>query len=149
MLCSVKIHLIINILNFRSKHAFYKQNIPHVPQALIQLKEIDDEDLMDVFRGSSDIPAQFDMIYGIFRGNNVVSNNTRKFDVSVLEVKNREGLPFQDFSFEVMQDDNDQTTKFNFVGFKRLMKVVDRIYSNIIDYLKEEGEKSRSSSSES
>ena len=83
------------------------------------LEELDDEDIMDLFRGSSDIPAQFDIAFGLFKSREVVNEEgtTTKFYVNLKKVKNRLGLPIKDFNFEVIKDDINKKTTFVFNEF--------------------------------
>jgi hypothetical protein len=103
-----------------------------------KLEEMSDEDIMDLFRGSGDIPAQFDLIYGMFKSDEIedpASNNTM-FSVSLVKVKNRLGLSIKpSITFTVRKDDNLKATLFSFDGYKRLDSPKERNESMIVEFL--------------
>ena len=103
------------------------------------LEEFSDEDIMDLFRGSTDIPAQFDLIYGIFKSeeNENLENNNLSFDVNLVKVKNRMGLPIKNFTFGVEKNDIEKSTIIKFNEFrKRLQSPKERNKQFIIEFLK-------------
>ena len=104
-----------------------------------KLEEMTDEDIMDLFRGSGDIPAQFDLIYGMFKSDEIEdpSSNNNMFSVSLIKVKNRLGLNIKpSITFTVKKDDNLKATLLTFDGFKRLDTPKERNENMIIEFLK-------------
>lgn len=106
-----------------------------------RLEEITDEDIMDLFRGSSDIPAQFDLIMGMFKSEEVSDTITKKrtFAVQLVKVKNRLGLPIDDFSFKVEKDDVEKQTSLTFMDFKKMGSPKERTKDRIIELVKYKG----------
>jgi len=106
-----------------------------------KLDEMSDDELMDLFRGSSDIPAQFDLIMGMFKGVEVqeVETTNTLFDIYLAIVKNRLGLPIRNFSFRVTKDDKNQSTSFKFLDFKKMMSPKERTKELILKTLEKSG----------
>lgn len=104
-----------------------------------KLEELTDDDIMDLFRGSSDIPAQFDLILGMFKTAELMDFNGEKttFDVSLIKAKNRKGLPIQDFKFRVVKNDADLSTSFYFLDYGKLQSPKERIKERIIEKIRE------------
>lgn len=107
-------------------------------------KDIVSEDYINMFRGSSDIPAQFDLMYAIFKSTEDVNFNKIRFNLSVKKVKNRMGLPIKNFDFEVIKDDNTSSTEFLFLGFNIHKKPKDKNKDLIVDFVMMKGEAKRS-----
>jgi len=105
-----------------------------------RLEDYEDTDaLMDIFRGSSDVSAQFELIYGLL-SNNERSSVDGKMEISDLFikcVKNRRGLPIKNFTVEVTKNDNQEKTLFKFMGNKKFLSPAD-IKKNLIVSLIEE-----------
>ena len=94
-----------------------------------------DDELMDLFRGSSDIVAQFDLIYGIVSSDITTQDSKTIFNVGFLPVKNREGLPINSFTFQVKKDDTELATTLKYLGEKRIITPKERFKNNIIKYI--------------
>lgn len=107
------------------------------------LIEISDDDLMDIFRGSSDIPAQFDIIYGLIRSPEVQNENKTSFEISLLKVKNREGLPIKNFTMKVIKDDIEKKTDFIFLDYGKMLSPKEKVQKKILELLKQKGEVAR------
>lgn len=80
-------------------------------------EDLTDEDLQDLFRGSSDIPAQFDMVYGLIKTQENHEGKLINFKVSFIPSKNRLGLNVQSFVLGVTKDDSLQKTTITFNKF--------------------------------
>jgi hypothetical protein len=80
-------------------------------------EDMTDSDLQDLFRGSSDIAAQVDLIFGIIKFNEKTEDKSSSFDLNIMKAKNRLGLPIKDMIITVYKDDNDRQTTFNFKKF--------------------------------
>lgn len=104
-------------------------------------ENLTDEDVESLFRGSSDLPAQVDLIFGLLKSSEEVENKKSKFTVSVLKCKNRLGLNIRDFIFTVEKDDMYLSTDIKFAkyGYYNPAEEIDTI---IINFL-ENGQKKR------
>jgi archaellum biogenesis ATPase FlaH len=80
-------------------------------------EDLNDEDLQDMFRGSSDIPAQFDLIYGVMKTQEFHDTNKISFNVSCIPSKNRLGIDVSAFIMKVEKNDLDMRTGIDFVKF--------------------------------
>jgi hypothetical protein len=102
-----------------------------------KLEEFDAGDILDAFRGSGDITAQLDIVYGVFRGNEVETPDKKiKFDVSIVKGKVRNVFPVQNFVFNVYRDDKNKDTKLEFVGFKKMTSAKDARINFILELIK-------------
>ena len=79
-----------------------------------KLEEMSDEDIQDLFRGSSDITGQVEIVYGIFKGADREQNGCMTFDVGFAKAKNRLGLKLKDFMITVTKDDINLKTDIAF-----------------------------------
>lgn len=82
-------------------------------------EEISDEELIDMFRGSSDIAAQVDMAFALFKTAEEFKPGNLQFDVSVFKAKNRMGILMPNFAFHVVKDDDEARTTLAFTGEKK------------------------------
>jgi hypothetical protein len=82
---------------------------------------LDDEDLIDAVRGSSDIVSQADVYYCLTKTEDEVDNVTRnrKFEVSVVAPKDRDGSVVKKFSLGVFKNVQETKTELNFLGYKK------------------------------
>jgi len=107
-----------------------------------QLAEISEEDILEMFRGSSDIGAQVDLAYGLFKENENYEDKITSFTVSVFCAKNRLGIPFKNFAVDVEKDDVEKVTRTKFsedvTYFSPTMRRINQIRK-----LLEEGSKKR------
>lgn len=101
--------------------------------------ELEEQDLQDLFRGNSDIPAQFDIAYGVYKNEEItkIESKILSFDVNIVKFKNRLGLPIKNFVFNVIKDDNEQKTYLTFKSWNKLEKPKDRIKNRIIEFVTE------------
>ncbi|MEK6884440.1 MAG: AAA family ATPase [Nanoarchaeota archaeon] len=100
------------------------------------LEEFDDDMVIDIFRGSSDIPAQFDLIYGIIKHeDDDEKEDNLNFDISVMKVKNRLGLPIKNFVFNVNKNDATQSTEIRFKKTFKFSSPKDNHKQKIIDFI--------------
>lgn len=104
-----------------------------------KIEELNEDDLLDLFRGSSDIPAQFDIMYGLFKTKEItrMEDKTTSFNILVAKVKNRMGLPIQNFMFNVLKNDREKVTNFNFKGFNISFNNKDNIRDRILKIIDE------------
>jgi len=112
----------------------------------IKLGEVEDEDLLDAFRGSSDIVALFDGAYLVTKGNESISvdNKVLHFNLAInLGVKNRDGNIANNIMIEVTKDDNEKKTSFRSSEFKKILNYKEKIKQEIINFVKEQKECSR------
>lgn len=101
-----------------------------------KLSEMEGEDLLDAFRGSSDIVNQFDYVYLLDRGaeNSSIDNKKLYFDLFVnMGVKNRDGSVMKDLCINVLKDDEVKKTSFKYVGNKKRFTQKDIIKSHILE----------------
>jgi hypothetical protein len=82
-------------------------------------EEVTDDDLLDMFRGSSDIGAQVDIALALFKTQEQFTPGRLEFDVSVFKAKNRLGISMPNFAFHVIKDDDDMSTTLTYVGEKK------------------------------
>jgi archaellum biogenesis ATPase FlaH len=92
-----------------------------------KLEDVDDDDIMESFRGSSDILAIIDVSYGLKVANETIQNNVTQFDVNLIKGKNRHGLPLKSIVFEVTKNDFHKTTsikfkEYGFIDFHEALK---------------------------
>jgi archaellum biogenesis ATPase FlaH len=109
----------------------------------VKLGEIDDEDLLDAFRGSTDIVALFDNAYLVTKGNETISlnNKTMRFDLSInLGVKNRDGNISNNLMIQVTKDDTLRKTTFKSSEAKKMLNYKDKTKRDIIEFVKEQKE---------
>lgn len=111
----------------------------------IKLSELSDDDLIDAFRGSTDIPAQFDLVYGVIKSPEVqeFETNNLSFNMSLLKAKNRLGLPIKNFTFKIIKNEIGKKTEFKFLNYGKLKEPKEIIQDKIILLLQEQGEISR------
>jgi len=102
-----------------------------------KLEDVDDEDIMESFRGSSDILAIIDVSYGLKIANETVRDNITQFDVNLIKGKNRHGLPLKSVIFNVVKNDFHKTTsikfkEFGFIDFHEVLKqqILDILIKN-------------------
>jgi len=79
------------------------------------------DDLLDAARGSSDIISQADVYYCLFKSEDEIdpSTKSRKFDVSVVAPKDRDGSVPNRFSFNVFKNVPAIKTELAFLGYKK------------------------------
>ena len=98
------------------------------------VSEVDDQDIMELFRGSSDVPAQFDVIFGIEKLFEKMSNKQMITELNIIKCKNRMGIPITNFSLRVIKSDLEKATYFEWLGEHRLSRD-DRITDAIMGIL--------------
>lgn len=110
-----------------------------------KLEELESGDILDAFRGSGDITAQLDIVYGVLKNNEIISMDGKNvsFDVSVIKAKVRSIHPIQNFIFKVNRDDTKEETTFNFIGFRKIVSPKEQRREAIINLLKSEEKVSR------
>jgi archaellum biogenesis ATPase FlaH len=88
-----------------------------------KIEEFEEADILDSFRGSGDITAQLDVVYGVIKGAEIESIDKLEtsFDVSVLKSKVRNVYPIKNFVMNVTKNDNKQETRLLFSGFKKFI----------------------------
>ena len=113
-------------------HHFRKQKI----------EEMETGDVLDAFRGSGDITAQLDIVYGVFKSEEAASLNNKQlfFNVSVMKAKVRNIYPIQNFTFKVMRDDENKFTKYSFMGFGKIQSPKERRETDIVKLIESKGE---------
>lgn len=97
--------------------------------------ELDEGDILELFRGSGDIGAQFDYAIGLFKTNEIRKDGKMMFEVSVCKAKNRVGIPFYNFSFSVVKDDQTRCTTFEYLGEKKFLTPVMRRREKILNHI--------------
>ncbi len=109
------------------------------------LSDISNDDLLNMFRGSSDIVAQITQAFLLFKGPEESSKNNNKlaFDVTVLHKKNRLGVPTKNFRLKILKDDTIRQTVFLPLEFKGLLTPAARAYDKIVDLLHANGSLTR------
>ncbi len=109
-------------------------------------EDIGDEDIQDMFRGSTDLPAQVDIIYGITKGRERISEDgmITSFNINLSKGKNRLGLPIKDIVISVCKDDYYKKTTFQFKDYGYL-DPNEGVMETIIEMLKRTGGMKRSS----
>jgi hypothetical protein len=108
-----------------------------------KLEDYEDTDaLMDIFRGSSDVAAQFEIIYGLLSNNerSTVDGKVEMSDLYIKCVKNRRGLQIKNFTVEVTKDDNEEKTTFKYLGNKKFVTQKDTKKSAILSIIEERKE---------
>jgi len=105
-------------------------------------EEMSDDELQDLFRGSTDIVAQVDLAFGVFKTNEEILDDGKilKFEISLYKAKNRLGIPLKNFHFAVKKDDNRQKTTFAYLGEKRYETLEMVRIRKLVQFLKN-GEK--------
>ena len=113
-------------------HHFRKQKI----------EDINSSDVLDAFRGSGDITAQLDLVYALFKTNEIVASDRKisQFDISVIKAKCRDTYPIHDFNFTVIRDDDNKNTTFRFGSFKKITTPKERREELIIKFIQEKNE---------
>lgn len=105
-----------------------------------KLSEMEGEDLLDAFRGSSDIVNQFDYVYLLDRSSENISVDGKKlfFDLFVnMGVKNRDGSMMKNLCIGVTKDDSCKKTTFKYIGNKKRISQRDLIKNYIIEIVSE------------
>lgn len=102
-------------------------------------KGLDEQELMDLFRGSGDIPAQCDIVLSASTSSEAQKINSTgiTFETTIEKVKNRLGLQIRDFTFRVDKDDDNRKTTCTFVSFSKKRKPKDIVKDRIIELIKE------------
>lgn len=106
-------------------------------------EDIGDEELLDMFRGSSDITAQVDTAYGLMKGSEEHEDGVTRFEISVYKAKDRIGLPFGNFSFSVKKDDELKRTDLAYSGEKKFESPELQRIEKLCSYLKDGPKKKR------
>lgn len=107
-------------------------------------EEFTDDVLMDLFRGSSDIPAQFDLIYGIFKSpERQTKDGDLTYNLSIAKIKNRLGLPIKDFAVKVVKKDFQLATSFEFLNYDKIKTQKEQVIDRIIELLSTHAEMKR------
>lgn len=88
------------------------------------MSQISDQDLIDSFRGSSDLPTQVQVAYGLIQSNEEedIQNGTLKFNLALHRAKDRDAIVVKSFNFNVLKDERNQTTTFKWNGYGGLKK---------------------------
>lgn len=110
-----------------------------------KIENLEAEEILDAFRGSGDITAQLDVVYGIFKHEETqdIDAKITEFDVSVVKAKVRNVFPIQNFMFEVRRDDKEKKTQFNFVGYQKRKTKQENRRKLVLKELKRNGEMKR------
>jgi predicted transcriptional regulator len=97
----------------------------------------DVDELMDIFRGSSDVAAQFEIIYGILNGKETISvdGNMIETNVFVKCVKNRRGLKIRNFAFNLIKNEKDLRTDFQYLGDIKMKTLKDNKKNILVDII--------------
>ncbi len=104
------------------------------------LNEIDDLDLMDTFRGSSDIVAQLDLAYLLKTVSSISGDPMIEFKDCMIKVcKNRLGISFKDtqnkftnnICYRVTKNMNERKTNFNSLDASLFKSVKERRWDSI------------------
>lgn len=109
-------------------------------------EEMTEEDLLDAFRGSSDIPTQTDLTFGVFRlSQEMISADDKQatFTIGISRAKNRRGLAIKNFRFNVLKDNNEKKTTFGFIGYYDKVRPPtpkEEKSSKVYDFIKERKE---------
>ena len=108
--------------------------------------DITDEELMELFRGSSDIVAMVDLAFALEKVEEVSDpeNGITRYVINFRKVKNRLGIPVNDFSFVVVKDDKIKKSKVEFAEYKVYLTLEDRLKEAILDILSDGTERKRS-----
>ncbi len=93
-----------------------------------------DDDLIDAFRGSSDIPSQMDLVYSVIKGPVKVEGNRMSFPVFMKPAKNRYGIPIPTIRLDVVKDDDNMETTVEVVKTS-ISTNADLVRDSIIKYL--------------
>lgn len=107
--------------------------------------DITDEELMELFRGSSDIVAMVDLAFALEKVEEVSDpeNGITRYVINFKKVKNRLGIPINDFSFVVVKDDKMKRSKIEFVEYKVYLTLEDRLKEAVLDILSDGAERRR------
>lgn len=103
-------------------------------------KEIDLEmDLMEMFRGSSDILAMVDFAYCLQKVEYEANPDDKilKVVLNFYVVKNRAGIPATDFSFVITKNDKKMRSDISFMKFERILSLQERLEKEIAQFLRE------------
>ena len=113
------------------------------------LNEIEDLDLMDTFRGSSDIVAQLDLAYLLKTVSSISGDPMIEFKDCMIKVcKNRLGISFKDsqnkftnnICYRVTKNMNERRTNFNSLDSSLFKSVKERRWDSIKNILKNSSE---------
>ncbi|MCD6577993.1 AAA family ATPase [bacterium] len=101
--------------------------------------DITDEDLQEMFRGSTDIIAMIDLAYALEKVEEKVDieNSVSEYIINFRKAKNRLGIPIVDFSFRIIKNDKEQRSRIEFIKLERVLTLEDRIKEEIVSILKE------------
>ena len=80
-------------------------------------EDLTEEDIQDMFRGSSDIPAQFDLVIGLLKTQETKIPTGLKFKISMMIGKNRLGLAVQNSIIGVEKNDPEMKTSIDFIRY--------------------------------
>lgn len=108
-----------------------------------KLENISDSDLQDLLRGSSDLPAQVELLFIIIKSIQKTSDDGKNetFNLSLLVGKNRLGIPINDCVFKVIKNDEIKETRLEFKNWGYSDPDTE-IHEFVIELLKN-GEKQR------
>lgn len=108
-------------------------------------EELDEDFLMQLFRGTGDIIAQADLAFILFKneGVSLVGEDTNIFDVNVIKVKNRYGINIsKDISFKVETKEEDSIVKsarFSSSTYRKLAPPKIKAKNEIVELIKTNG----------
>ncbi len=107
--------------------------------------DITDEELMELFRGSSDIVAMVDLAFALEKVEEVSDpeNKITRYVINFRKVKNRLGIPINDFSIVVIKDDKMKKSKVEFTEYKVYLTLEDRLKEAVIEILSDGVERRR------
>ena len=111
--------------------------------------DLDEDFLMQLFRGTGDIIAQADLAFILFKneGTRNLEGDKSMFDVNVIRVKNRYGINIsKDMSFKVETEELDdiiKSAKFFTSNFRKLAQPKERTKNKVLEILREKGEMDR------
>jgi len=99
--------------------------------------DVTDEELIELFRGSSDIVAMVDMAFALELQERVsdVNEGISRFVVGFRVAKNRLGVPINDFSFLVEKNDKLKKSTIDFREFKVYLTIEERMRDAVLDIL--------------
>ena len=101
--------------------------------------DITDEDLQEMFRGSTDIIAMIDLAYALEKveENVDIDDGISEYIINFRKAKNRLGLPLVDFSFRIVKNDKLKKSRVEFLKYERVLTLEDRMKEEIVNILKE------------
>lgn len=111
------------------------------------MEDIDDTELMDVLRGSSDIAAQLDLAYILKTSMPLGQGMIEEKDCFLKVCKNRLGIPFKDLNgntthticYRVIKDSTKTSTTFNYMDPGQMKSTKERRQDRVKLLIREKG----------